>query len=85
MSDNAIKPSSRTDWTRLQAMSDVDIDYSDIPPLTENYFATAQLILPNTIRLDPDIIGWFRQHEADIADRINHILRDYIDAQEQTA
>jgi len=34
---SAAKPAtaSRTDWERIDAMSDDDIDTSDIPPLTE--------------------------------------------------
>ncbi|MBN3898381.1 MAG: hypothetical protein HWQ41_24840 [Nostoc sp. NOS(2021)] len=34
---------SRTDWVRVDAMSDEDIDTSDIPPLSEEFFAKAQL------------------------------------------
>ncbi len=37
---------SQTDWTRIDAMSDEDIDTSDIPPLTEAFFAKAQLRQP---------------------------------------
>lgn len=34
---------SRTDWDRIDAMSDEDIDTSDIPPLSDEFFAKAQL------------------------------------------
>jgi hypothetical protein len=39
---------SRTDWARIDAMSDEDIDTSDIPPLSEEFFAKAQLRMPNS-------------------------------------
>ena len=29
---------SRTKWAALKAMSDDEIDYSDIPPLTDEFF-----------------------------------------------
>lgn len=39
---------SRTDWARIDAMSDENIDTSDIPPLSEEFFALAQLRLPKS-------------------------------------
>ena len=36
---------SRTDWSRIDAMTDDDIDTSDIPPLTDEFFAKAKLRL----------------------------------------
>jgi hypothetical protein len=38
---------SETDWARVDAMTDDEIDTSDIPPLTEEFFARAKLRLPN--------------------------------------
>ncbi len=35
---------SRTNWQALDSMSDEDIDYSDIPPLTEEFF---EIVSPN--------------------------------------
>jgi hypothetical protein len=37
---------SKTDWTRIDAMTDDDIDTSDCPPLTDEFFAKAQLRSP---------------------------------------
>jgi hypothetical protein len=37
---------SRTDWQALESMSDEDIDYSDIPPLDDDFFDRAVLRLP---------------------------------------
>jgi hypothetical protein len=39
---------SKTDWTRIDAMTDDDIDTSDCPPLTDEFFAKAQLRSPTT-------------------------------------
>jgi hypothetical protein len=46
-------------------MSDENIDYSDIPPLTDEFFEKATLQIPaaqakNVIQLEPDIIAWFK-------------------------
>jgi hypothetical protein len=38
---------SETDWARVDAMTDDEIDTSDIPPMTEEFFARAKLRLPN--------------------------------------
>jgi hypothetical protein len=37
---------SGTNWAALEAMSDEDIDYSDIPPLTDTFFEQASLRIP---------------------------------------
>lgn len=41
---------SRTNWQALDSMSDEDIDYSDIPPLTDEFFEKASSI-QNTTKL----------------------------------
>ena len=47
MSANGMQRTSRTDWDRLNQMADEEIDYADIPPLTDEFFARARLVLPN--------------------------------------
>lgn len=37
---------SRTDWARVDAMTDEEIDTSDIPPLTDEFFKNATLRMP---------------------------------------
>ena len=37
---------SKTDWSRIDVMTDEDINTSDILPLSEKFFATARLRLP---------------------------------------
>ena len=83
MSANDIKRTSRTDWDRLDKMTDEEIDYSDIPPLTDEFFARARLVLPHAVELDPDILTWFRKQGHDYSILINQVLRQYIELQEQ--
>ncbi len=64
MSANSMKHTSRTDWDRLNQMADEEIDYSDIPPLTDEFFARAKLILPNAVEIEPDVLEWFKNYSG---------------------
>ncbi|MFM8330807.1 MAG: hypothetical protein ACKN9T_03880 [Candidatus Methylumidiphilus sp.] len=60
MGEKTMSNISNTDWYSIDAMSDEDIDTSDIPLLTEDFFAKAKLRLPSTdksivaVRVDAD-------------------------------
>jgi uncharacterized protein (DUF4415 family) len=56
------------------------IDYSDIPPLGEEFFKKSvkqQL----TIRLDSDVLAWLKLHGRGYQTRINRILRVVMESQ----
>jgi uncharacterized protein (DUF4415 family) len=62
------------------------IDYSDIPPLSEEFFAKAAAAWPPvkkqlTIRLDADILAWLKGHGRGYQTRINRILRVVMESQ----
>jgi len=80
MSDNVTKKVSRTDWTRLEHMSDEEIDYTDIPPLTESFFQRAKLYVPHqrAVMLDEDVVEWLARQETSYQSLVNTILRNYI-------
>ncbi len=64
MSKNDLNNTSRTDWAALESMTDEEIDYSDIPPLTDDFFENATLRIPasqsrNLIEIDADVMTWF--------------------------
>ena len=66
-------------------MNDEDIDYSDIPPLTDEFFENATLRIPaaqarNLIQLDAEVIAWFREQSAEYKTTINSVLRRYIES-----
>lgn len=46
MNGNDLNNTSRTNWEALKSISDEDIDYSDIPPLTDEFFEKAILRIP---------------------------------------
>lgn len=64
----ARKLPDRTDWKRLKAMKDEDIDTSDIPALDSGFWdvLSAKLVTPNrervSLRLKPEALSWFKQH-----------------------
>jgi uncharacterized protein (DUF4415 family) len=65
-------------------MSDEDIDYSDIPPLTDEFFERATLRIPvdrieNLVQLDPDVKQWFQSQGDQYKILINSVLRQYIE------
>ena len=63
---------------RLAARPESEIDYSDIPPLSEEQLASAfrpkskQLI---AVRLDRDVLAWLKQYGIGYSTRVNAILR----------
>lgn len=78
---------SETDWARIDAMKDEDIDYSDIPETDEQFWATAKLIQPAkkpvSLRLDQDIINWFKHQKVRYQTLMNQVLRQYMNAQKR--
>jgi uncharacterized protein (DUF4415 family) len=70
-------------------MKDEDIDFSDIPRLTEKDFANAIVRqgfkpLPGkqqiTLRIDQDVVTFFREQGRGYQTKINQLLRAYMEA-----
>lgn len=68
----------------LEALSDEDIDYSDIPELDEEWFKKARVRYPAkqqvTLRLDGDIVRFFKTQGKGYQTRINAALRAFMNA-----
>lgn len=84
MSGKDLSNTSRTNWTALEAMDDEAIDYSDIPPLTEEFFEKATLRIPATqarqlVQIEPDVLKWFQAQGGEYKALINAVLRRYIE------
>lgn len=77
---------SGTDWKRLSKLDDQDIDTTDIPELDDAFFENAELKLPPkqpvTLRLDSDVLVWFKSQGAGYQTRINKLLRVYMESQQ---
>lgn len=78
---------SKTDWNRLEAMKDKDIDTSDIAELGDDFFQRAEVRAPAkqtvTIRLDSDVLEWFKEQGQGYQTRINQLLRVYMETKQQ--
>jgi len=80
-----------TDVERLRNMKDEDIDFSDIPPITEEMFKNGMLrknfkLIPrkhqDNLPIDKDIIEFFKTQGFNYPLKINQILRAYMKAEQ---
>jgi uncharacterized protein (DUF4415 family) len=83
MSSKDLSDTSGTNWAALEARSDENIDYSDIPPLTEAFFEKAALRIPANqahqwVQIDPDVLQWFQSQGEEYKALINSVLRHHI-------
>lgn len=78
---------SQTDWKRIDAMKDEDIDFSDIPEITPEMFARGVRlrnfkVIPRkkqlTLRVDSDVVDWYKNQGPGYQTRINSLLRAYM-------
>ena len=79
------KKRSKTNWDKVKTKTDADIDTSDIPELDLEFFKSAKLRMPATktsitVRLDKDVLEWYRSQGKGYQTRINAILRTYMEA-----
>src|SRR5450432_1045773 len=88
-SEKNTKKRSRTDWKRVDSLRDEDIDYSDIPEQGPDFFANA-IIWPGpkeqiTLRVDPDVLAFFRKQGKGYQSTMNAVLRKYVEARKLRA
>jgi uncharacterized protein (DUF4415 family) len=72
----------KAELVALAARPESEIDYSDIPPLTDEFWKNAvrgQFYKPvktsTTVRIDADVLAWLRAQGKGYQSRINAILR----------
>jgi uncharacterized protein (DUF4415 family) len=79
---------SETDWDRVDALRDSDIGYEDIPDLGQEFWAQAQVVDPGkkkpiTIRIDQDVLAWFKSRGGRYQVLMNQVLRQYMEGLEK--
>lgn len=93
MKNNPTTNNSATDWDRIDAMTDDEIDFSDSPELTPEMFAKAIVRrglksrpkkVQLTLRVEEDVLAWFRAQGAGYQTQINDLLRAYMEAHLQS-
>lgn len=82
---------SRTDWKRVDALTEDDltdaaVDDPDALLTAPADWTDARVIWPQekepvTLRLDKDVLTWFRRQERGYQTRINAVLRAFVQAQ----
>jgi len=73
---------TKTNLERFDAMTDEMIDTSDIPPLTEEFFAAANWRMPKpkvkvTVEVEPEVVEWFRAQGENYQRYLAAALRIY--------
>jgi uncharacterized protein (DUF4415 family) len=90
--ENCSSEASETDWNRLDSLKGEDIDLSDIPEVSPEEFARGIVReglkpIPKkkqaTLRLDEDVLNWFKPQGSEYRTRINILLRAYMQAHEE--
>jgi len=70
----------------MRAMKDEDIDFSDIPEADEAFWKSAKLSFPDraktplNVRLDSDVVEWFRSQGKGYQTRMNAVLRSFYES-----
>jgi uncharacterized protein (DUF4415 family) len=80
---------SKTDWAAVDALTDEEIEQAvtddpDAAPIVDaEWFAKAKLVLPPkqliSLRLDADVIDFFKGEGSRYQTRINAVLRAYME------
>ncbi len=86
-------PKSGTDWKRLGKRTEAEIlagiaEDPDAHATDEAFWKGARVVMPKkkeaiTIRLDGDVLAWFRRSGQRYQTRINAVLRSYMRAREK--
>jgi uncharacterized protein (DUF4415 family) len=80
---------SQTDWARIDAMTDDEIDFTDCPEITDEMWENAVLRknfkpIPKksqeNLPVDRDIIEFFKSQDFNYPAKINQLLRAYMEA-----
>ncbi|MEM7532016.1 MAG: BrnA antitoxin family protein [Chloroflexota bacterium] len=90
MNGNDINKPSETNLVLFDEMTDDMIDTSEIPPLSDEFFETAEWRMPEeivpekrvkvTIEIEPTILAWFKAQGEDYQQRLAAALHLYAEA-----
>lgn len=79
----ALTQERETELQALEDKPDSDIDYSDIPPLTDTFWVNAvqnPFYKPTkthaSVRIDSDVLAWLKSQGKGYQTRMNAILRE---------
>ena len=84
------KKDTKSDLSKLDCIDTDDIDYSDIPEVDDEMFSQGELVLTEpkesiTIRIDQDVLNWFRSRGRGYQTRVNAVLRRYVETHKNSS
>ena len=81
-------PSGRTDWNKIKAMKDEEIEKAaksdrENPRWTKKMLSSAELRMPQKkvsvhMYMDQDVVDWFKVSGKGYQSRINSVLKSYV-------
>jgi uncharacterized protein (DUF4415 family) len=85
MNENVMNNTSKTNWDKVDALTESEIDTSDIPPLTEEFFTKSRWWKPMSsldvvVQIDPNTLAWFQSQGEDYEQKMAAALRIYAQA-----
>lgn len=79
---NTLPKVSQKELNEIKLMNDTDIDFSDIQPLTDDFWNNAKRVemykpikKQITIKIDADVLDWLKSGGKGYQTRMNAILR----------
>lgn len=84
-----------TDWAQVKSLDEAEIeraiaaDDDAAPPLDAAWFEGAEMVLPQpkvpiSIRVDREVLDWFKGQGAGYQSRINAVLKAYVSSRRKT-
>lgn len=85
MKENAMNNTSKTNWEKVDSLTAEEIDTSDIPPLTDEFFDNsrwwkAKEPLSVLVKVDPATLSWFQAQGEDYEQKMAAALRIYAES-----
>ena len=90
---NNLPKDSQTDWERVKDMTEPEIEAgavsdADAEPTDAAFWANAEVVMPQSkraisLRVDDDVLEWFKSHGRGYQARMNAVLRAYMEAQQR--
>jgi uncharacterized protein (DUF4415 family) len=83
----------KTDWARVDAMTEEELERNIAADpdaaIPDPDWTRARLVIPRRkasihLRVDPEVLDWFKQHGKGYLTRMNAVLRSYYEAHRGT-
>lgn len=85
----------KTDWKAVDALSDraieraINSDPDAAPMLDKQWFKHATIVMPErkvpiSLRIDREVVEWFKAHGNRYQSRMNAVLKAYVQAHQKT-